>query len=88
MCLFRRGSIRKCDPKTRRYMAVGNLCLAAGCSLTIFAKGFGEAHPALYGGLRGLFLGLAIVFLFCAGRMARHCDAQACPRPNTDLRQP
>jgi hypothetical protein len=87
MCLFRRGSIRNQDPKTRRYMAVGNLFLASGCSLTIFSKGLGEAHPALYGGLRGLFLGIAIVFLFYAGLMRRR-DAQAGPSPNTDLRQP
>ncbi len=67
MCLERRNL----SPKARRFLAIGNLCLVAGLSLSIFGKDLGLPQTAPYDALRGFLLGLAIVFNFYALRLAR-----------------
>jgi hypothetical protein len=69
MCLLRRHPL---DPKTRRIFVAGNLCLASGLLLTIFAEGFGHRHPVLYQDLRFLLLGAAICLLLWSVRRARN----------------
>ncbi len=69
MCLVRRNL----DPKARRFLAFGNLCLAVGLTLPYLGKGFGLRHPELFDGLRGLLLGLSIAFIFTAFRRSRRC---------------
>lgn len=71
MCLVRRNL----SPKARRFLVIGCLCLAAGNSLSIFAKDFGLHHAAISDALRGFLLGLAIAFNFCALRLARNSPA-------------
>jgi len=73
MCLLRR---RQLDPKSRRLMAAGNLCLASGLMLTLFAEGFGHRHPAIYDGLRFLLMGLAIGMLFRSARRTSGCASR------------
>jgi hypothetical protein len=70
MCLERRNL----TPKARRFLAIGNLCLVAGLTLSIFDKDLGLHHQDLYDALRGFFLGLAITFIFFAFRLARRCS--------------
>ncbi len=67
MCLERRNL----SPKARRFLAIGNLCLVAGLTLSIFDKDLGLHHQDLYDALRGFFLGLAITFIFFAFRLTR-----------------
>jgi len=73
MCLLHR---RQLDPKTRRLMATGNLCLASGLMLTLFADGFGYRHPAIYDGLRFLLIGLAIGLIVWSVRRNRGCASR------------
>ncbi len=74
MRLLRR---RQLDPKTRRLMAAGNLCLASGLMLTFFAGGFGHRYPAIYDGLRFLLMGLAIGLLFRSARRSGGCATRS-----------
>ena len=64
---------RYLTPKARRFLAIGNLCLFTGFMMTILGKDFGLHHVAIYDGLRGLLLGLAIAFNFGAFRFSRNC---------------
>jgi hypothetical protein len=68
MCLLRR---RQLDPKSRRLMAAGNLCLASGLMLTHFEEGLGHHHSAIFDGLRFLLIGLAIGLIVWSVR--RNC---------------
>jgi len=65
--------VRQLDPKSRRIFATGNLCLASGLILTVFGKGFGHQHPAIFDGLRFLLMGLAISLLFWSVRHRKGC---------------
>jgi hypothetical protein len=57
-------------------MATGNLCLASGLMLTLFADGFGYRHPAIYDGLRFLLIGLAIGLIVWSVRRNRGCASR------------
>lgn len=70
MCLARRDL----TPKARRILAIGNLCLAGGLSMSLFDKQLGPHHANLYDGLRGFFIGLAIALIFCAFRLTGKCS--------------
>jgi hypothetical protein len=70
-------NIRNFDPQTRRIWTCGNLCLAAGLTLTLFAGSLSHYHPDLYSALRGFLLGLAIVFLFWSTRRMRNRGSRA-----------
>ena len=74
MCLFSR---RPLDPKSRRIFAAGNLCLSTGLMLTLFAKGFGLEHPAIYNGLRFLLISCAICLLFWSARRSGGCASHS-----------
>jgi hypothetical protein len=74
MYLFRR---RQLDPKTRRIMASGNLCLAFGLMLTLFENHFGHRHPALHDGLRFLLMGCAIGLLLWSARRSGGCASRS-----------
>lgn len=67
MCLARNNL----SPKARRLFVLGNLCLVAGLTLSLFDKDMGSHHVAIYDALRGFFLGLAIALNFGALRLAR-----------------
>jgi hypothetical protein len=74
MCLFHR---RQLDPKSRRILATGNLCLLSSMMLTThFANGFGHRHPALFDGLRFLLIGLAISLLYWSARRSGRCASR------------
>ncbi len=73
MCL----TYRQRDPKSRRIYAAGNLCLFTGLALTIFHGGFAHRHPALYDGLRFLFIGLAIGLLYWSTRRCGGCASHS-----------
>ena len=71
MCLLRR---RQLDPKSRRIIAAGNLCLISGLMLTlIFKDGFGHSHAAIFDGLRILLMALAVTFFFWTSRRTGGC---------------
>lgn len=67
MCLAGRNM----PPKARRFLAIGNLCLAAGLTLSIFDKDLGLHHADLYDALRGFLIGIAIAFNIGALCLAR-----------------
>jgi hypothetical protein len=71
MCLARRNL----TPKARRILAIGNLCLAGGLSMSLFDKQLGPHHANLYDGLRGFSINLAIALIFRAFRLSRNCSA-------------
>ncbi|HZL52479.1 MAG TPA: hypothetical protein VFC37_16190 [Terracidiphilus sp.] len=71
MCLARRDL----TPKARRILAIGNLCLAGGLTLSLFDKDIDVHYANLYDGLRGFFIGLAIALIFCASRLSGKCSA-------------
>ncbi|MGC1462225.1 MAG: hypothetical protein WA802_08490 [Terracidiphilus sp.] len=72
---------RSLTPKARRFLAIGNLCLVAGLTLSIFDKDLGLHHAAIYDAIRGFLLGLAIAFNFGALGFARSCPEN---RPRTE----
>lgn len=61
--------------KARIFLAAGNLCLFSGLMLTILGKDLGLHHAALYHGLRGFLIGLAIALIFWAFRLSGDCSA-------------
>jgi len=69
MCLARRNL----SPKSRRFLAIGNLCLFFGLTLSLFDKDLGLHHPAIYNGVRGFLIGISIAFNIGAMRSARNC---------------
>ena len=69
MCL----AARNLTPKSRRFLAIGNLCLAAGLLMSVFDKDLGQHHAAIYDALRGLLIGLSIAFNLSALRMGANC---------------
>jgi hypothetical protein len=66
---------RQLTLKARRFFAVGNVCLFTGVMMTILGKDFALHHVAIYDGLRGFLIGLAITFNFFAFRLAQRCPA-------------
>jgi hypothetical protein len=75
MCLFHRHQL---DPKTRRILVAGNLCISSSLILmTHFAESSGHRHPVVYDGLRFLLIGCAITLLYWSARRMRNCA----PRP-------
>ena len=73
MCLFR----RQLDAKSRRIFAAGNLCLSSGLLLTLVGESHRHRHPAVFDGLRGLLIGLAITLLFWSVRHAGGCATRS-----------
>jgi hypothetical protein len=69
MCLARRNL----TPKSRRFLAIGNLCLFFGLTLSLFDKDIGQHHVAIYNSLRGFLIGISIAFNIGAMRLARNC---------------
>jgi len=70
--------IRQWDGKTRRIYAAGNVFLLAGLIPTLFGGGpWSLHHRALYDGLRGLCLGLAIGLLLWVVRRKSQCGPMA-----------
>ncbi|HEV2487005.1 MAG TPA: hypothetical protein VGT08_15865 [Terracidiphilus sp.] len=69
MCL----AARNLTPKSRRFLAIGNLCLAVGLLMSVFDKDVVLHHAAIYDGLRGLLIGLSLAFNFGALRMGANC---------------
>ena len=69
MCLARRNL----SPKARRFLVIGNLCLATGLILSVFDKDLGLHHQDIYDALRGFLIGSDITFNFFALRLARKC---------------
>ena len=69
MCL----AARNLTPKSRRFLAAGNLCLVAGLLMSVFDKDLGQHHAAIYDALRGLFIGLSIAFNLSALRIGATC---------------
>ena len=67
MCLERRQLSRK----ARIFLALGNLCLVAGLSLSLFNNTLGAQHANSLDFFRGMTIGLAITFLFFAARLSR-----------------
>jgi len=70
MCIGRRNL----DPKTRRFLAFGNLCLAIGLSLPFLGKCYGLRHHGWFDGLSGFLLGISLVFIVYAFRRSRRCS--------------
>jgi hypothetical protein len=74
MCLRR----RQLDPKSRRILAAGNVCLYSGLMLTLFfEQGFGHHHPAIFDGLRFLLIGCAISLLYLSARRGGNCASRS-----------
>jgi hypothetical protein len=74
MCLFR----RQLDPKSRRILQAGYLCLASSFVPALFCEhGFGHHDSALFGGLRFLLLGTAIGLLFWSARRGGGCASRS-----------
>jgi hypothetical protein len=69
MCLARRNL----TPKSRRFLAIGNLCLFFGLTLSLFGKDLGHHHADLYDAARGFLIGLSIAFNLGAFRMGANC---------------
>lgn len=72
MCLAKRNL----NPKARRFLALGNLCLLTFFALTLLGKNSNQSHIDLYDGLRGFLIGLSITFNFAAFRFANRCPAK------------
>ncbi len=70
MRLFRR---RQLDPRSRRKLAAGVLCLSSGLMLALFEAPFHE-YLDLFHGLPFLLVGLAVILLL---RSARGTGASA-----------
>jgi hypothetical protein len=71
MCLARRNL----NPKARRFIAIGNLCLFTSITLGLFDKDIRPEHVMIYHFTRGALLGLAICFLYATARLSR-CGPQ------------
>jgi len=63
---------RRLDPKTRRSLVLGNLCLAAGLLLWSFHASIPIQQTWLHG-VCGLLLGISIGVNLSAVRCARRC---------------
>jgi hypothetical protein len=69
MCLAKRNLPRK----SRLFLAIGNLCMAAGLILSRFSGQLNWLHF-----LRGFLLGLAITLLFAALHFGRRNPQNQC----------
>ena len=68
MCLDRRSMPRK----ARIFLAIGNLCLFTGLSLTLFNHDFAAHHSSGFDFARGFLMGLAITFNLAAVVISRN----------------
>jgi hypothetical protein len=66
-------SHRQLDPKTRRLLAIGNLCLAAGLLLWNFARPSSKIEQDWLHGVCGMLLGISIGINLFGLRFARRC---------------
>ena len=74
MCLLR----RRPDPKSRRIMTAGSLCLlSSGFLLTHFEDSFGHRHSAIFDGLRFLLIVCAISLLYWFARRSGGCASRS-----------
>ena len=74
MCLLR----RQLDPKSRRIMAAGNLCLASSLlPPLLYEHGFGHRYRVLFDGLRFLLVGLAIGLLYWSAHRSGGCATRS-----------
>ena len=69
MCLARRNL----TPKSRLFLAIGNLCLFSGIVLSRFDTDLVQQHAAAYHCARGFLIGISIAFNIGAMRSARNC---------------
>lgn len=64
-------SARLLDRRSRLTLAIGNLCLFTGLSISLWATDFARQHHGVFNGLRFGLLSLAISVNFHAMRSAR-----------------
>jgi hypothetical protein len=64
------------NPKARRFMAIGNLCLFSSITLRLFDKDIQPGYMVIYHFAMGLLLGVAICCLYGAARLSR-CGPQS-----------
>ena len=61
------------DERFREHQRRSTSAAAIVGVLTLFGKGFGHQHPAIFDGLRFLLMGLAISLLFWSVRHRKGC---------------
>lgn len=61
---------REHDPRTRRLLAIGNMCLVAGLLLWNFARPANQIHRNWLDALCGLLMGFSITINLYAARFA------------------
>jgi hypothetical protein len=64
---------RQLDPKTRRWMALGNISLVIGLLLWMFVHPAGQTAKDWHDGVCGFLLGLSITINLFGLRRARRC---------------
>jgi hypothetical protein len=64
---------RQLDPKTRRLVAIGNLCLVIGLLLWNFVHPSSQIEKNWLDGVTGLLMGLSIGINLFAFRFAQSC---------------
>jgi hypothetical protein len=64
---------RQLDPKVRRRVALGNVCLALGLVLFFFVHPANQTLLNITHGVSGLLLGISIGINLFAWRLARRC---------------
>lgn len=64
---------RSLDPKSRRILSAGYLCLTASFLLMNFERDFSHRYSGLFTGLRLVMLSCAIGLLYWSARRSRGC---------------
>jgi hypothetical protein len=83
--LFRR---RQFDPKLRRQVALGTLCLSGGLALMLFVQPSGQIAKDAVHGIAGMLIGISLgVNLFAVG-MSRRCGGRQADQAAADFKQP
>ena len=65
MRLFRR---RQLNPRSRRFLAAGILCLSSGFTLALSEARFHNDPPAIFHGMPFLVVGMAVILLLRSAR--------------------
>jgi type II secretory pathway component PulM len=74
---------RQLDPKTRRLVAIGNLCLVAGLLLWLFVHPSSQLSNTWLHAIYGFLLGLSTAINLSAVVIARRCNRPENPRGNS-----